>query len=301
MINKYKIGFFGDDVWAHKTLYYLLNDQSVKVSFICGRYKTKDNKIKKIAKINKIKFYKIKNVNDSKFLMNIKKKNLDLLVSMSFDQIFKKKIINLVNKKIINCHAGKLPFYRGRNILNWVLINGEKEFGITTHFVNEKIDQGDVILQKIFTIKKSDDYKSLLTKSYRECAIILYKTIIKIKNNNYKSISQKKFSQKFSYFKKRSSGDEVINLNQKSYQIKNFVRALVSPGPVARINLNNNQLFVGKLTILKKKFKKIQINKKNLKLINKKIYFKSSDSKIIRIDKWRSLKPLKKNLDNLLI
>ena len=54
--------------------------------------------------------------------------NCDLYVSMSFDQIFKKRILSLPSLGIINCHAGNLPFYRGRNILNWVLINDEKEF-----------------------------------------------------------------------------------------------------------------------------------------------------------------------------
>jgi methionyl-tRNA formyltransferase len=65
---------------------------------------------------------------------------------MSFNQIFKSEIINLPRLKTINCHAGKLPFYRSRNILNWVLINDEKEFGITVHYVDEGIDTGDIIL-----------------------------------------------------------------------------------------------------------------------------------------------------------
>ena len=96
----------------------------------------------------------MRDVNDEKFIDYIKKNKIDLLASMSYDQIFKTKIINSVKNKIINCHAGKLPFYRGRSILNWVLINGEKEFGITTHFVNKKIDKGNIILQKIYRISK---------------------------------------------------------------------------------------------------------------------------------------------------
>ena len=75
---------------------------------------------------------------------------------MSFDQIFKNEIINAINNNIINCHAGKLPFYRGRNILNWVLINDEKKFGITVHYIDEKIDCGDIILQRLFKITDQD-------------------------------------------------------------------------------------------------------------------------------------------------
>ena len=77
---------------------------------------------------------------------------------MSFDQIFKEEIINIPPLKIINCHAGKLPFYRGRNILNWALINDEKEFGITVHYVDFGIDTGDSILQKNYEITDDDDY-----------------------------------------------------------------------------------------------------------------------------------------------
>ena len=50
-----------------------------------------------------------------------------------------------------------LPFYRGRNILNWVLINDESEFGITVHHVDEGIDTGDIIIQKAFPISEKDN------------------------------------------------------------------------------------------------------------------------------------------------
>ena len=101
---------------------------------------------------------------------------------MSFDQIFKSEIIYLSKHKIINCHAGKLPFYRGRNVLNWVLINDE-EFGITVHYVDEGIDTGDIILQKKFPISDQDNYKTLLEKSYRMCKYFIW-SILMIKNNN---------------------------------------------------------------------------------------------------------------------
>ena len=291
----YNIGFFGDDVWAHKALEYLLKDKSINVNFVCGRFITKDKILKKIAEKYKIKFFKKKNINDIKFINYIKKNKIDLLASMSFDQIFKNEIINAINNNIINCHAGKLPFYRGRNILNWALINGEKDFGITTHFVNKKIDTGDIILQKIFKISKNDDYKSLLIKSHNECAKIIFKTIKKIQNNDYKATPQNKFSKKSSYFKKRVTGDEIINLKQKSYHIKNFVRALVEPGPIARINLKNNQICVKKISILNKKDVIHRINNNLLTVKNKKIYLKTTDKKIICIEKWHLKRKTNKN------
>jgi len=296
MKKNYKIGFFGDDRWAHKTLNYLLKDKSIIVEFVCGRFFTKDKELIKIAKKNNIKFIKKRNVNDINLIKLIKKKEIDLLVSMSFDQIFKKNIINSVNKKIINCHAGKLPFYRGRNILNWALINGEKNFGITTHFINEKIDCGKIINQKIFKISKTDDYKSLLVKSHNECAKILYKTIKSLQNNNFTAKTQSKISNKNSYFRKRIKGDEVLNLKKKSNEIINFVKALVEPGPLARINLRNNQIFLKKVSILNDKNLLGELNNNTLKIKNNKIYLSTVDKKILCIEKWHLKNKLKKNV-----
>jgi methionyl-tRNA formyltransferase len=111
----------------------LIRDNSIKIGFICVRYDTKDKTLKNYCEKYNIDYLKHKNINSDEFLEKIKRYNCDLFVSMSFNQIFKKEIINISRLKTINCHAGKLPFYRGRNILNWVLINDEKEFGITVH------------------------------------------------------------------------------------------------------------------------------------------------------------------------
>ena len=289
MNNLFNIGFFGDGIWAHNVLKLLILDKSIKICFICSRLITRDKTLKKIADKKKIKFFKLRDVNDEKFIEYIKKNKIDLLASMSYDQIFKTKIIDSVKKKIVNCHAGKLPFYRGRSILNWVLINGEKEFGITTHFVNKKIDKGNIILQKIFRISNKDDFKSVLNKSYLECPKILYKSIKQVQSNKYKSIPQSKLSKNFSYFSKRKSGDEIINFNHSALDIKNFVRALVKPGPFARIKLKNNLIYVKKVSIINKKSSILPYT-----LIFKKdyIYFLAGDKKLIKVDCWSSKKKM---------
>lgn len=67
---------------------------------------------------------------------------------------------------MINCHAGKSPLYRGRNILNRALINDEKEFGITVHYVDEGIDTGDIILQRVYEITDEENYATLLDRAH---------------------------------------------------------------------------------------------------------------------------------------
>ena len=191
------------------------------------------------------------NVNSDYFLNKISKFNCDLFVSMSFNQIFKKRILNLPEKGVINCHAGKLPFYRGRNVLNWVLINDEKEFGVTTHFVDEGIDTGDIILQKVQKITDQDNYASLLHKAYKICSDLLYKSIKLIKNNDYKLISQKSIHPVGLYCIKRGIGDEVLNWNSTSRQVFNFVRAISDPGPIARSSINGNEIKIKKVELIK--------------------------------------------------
>src|SRR5690606_11568598 len=114
----------------------------------------------------------------------------------------------------INCHAGKLPYYRGRNILNWVLINDENEFGITVHYIDDGIDTGDLILQETFPITDNDNYKTLLEVAYVECGNLLYKAINKIQEGNVKPVSQSTIHSVGFYCGIRRQGDEIINWNQ---------------------------------------------------------------------------------------
>ena len=139
----------------------------------------------------------------------------------------------------INFYAKKLPFYRGRNILNWVLINDQKEFGITVHYINEGIDTGDVILQKTFPINDQDNYKTPLDKAYIECPNILLEEITNFKKYKLLSTQQKQLSASFMYYSKRIEGDEIINWNTTSREILNFVRALTLLGQCATTYYKN--------------------------------------------------------------
>ena len=244
------IGYFADGPWGHETFNKLINDNQIKISFICVRYDSKDEILKNYAEEHNIDYLKHKNVNSDEFILLLEKYNPDLFVSMSFNQIFKSKIFNLPKYKTINCHAGKLPFYRGRNVLNWVLINDEKEFGITVHFVDEGIDTGDIILQKSFQITDQDNYKTLLEKAYIECANILYDAVLLFKKGNVKTYKQNKIHPVGFYCGERKKGDEILNWNQTSREVFNFVRAICKPGPSARTFINKKELKINKVELV---------------------------------------------------
>ena len=246
------IGYFADGPWSHETFKKLINDKEILISFICARHESTDQTLRDFSIKNNIDYFAHENVNSEEFISIITKYNCDLFVSMSFNQIFKSKIINLTKYKIINCHAGKLPFYRGRNVLNWVLINDEKEFGITVHYVDKGIDTGNIILQKSFQITDQDNYKTLLSKAYVECANILYDAILMFKKGNVKGYKQDEINSVGSYCKGRKKGDEILNWNQTSRQIFNFVRAICKPGPCAQTFINKKKMKINKVELVDK-------------------------------------------------
>jgi methionyl-tRNA formyltransferase len=250
-MSKLKIGYFADGQWAHNAFKLINNDPEIKIIFICVRYDTQDNVLKDLAMDNNIDYLKHPNINSDDFLNEIRKYNCDLFVSMSFNQIFKSKIISMPSMKTINCHAGKLPFYRGRNILNWVLINDEKEFGITVHYMDEGIDTGDIILQKSYPITDQDDYGSLLKVAYIECANVLYDAVTLIKEGKEKPTRQSTIHPVGFYCGMRKVGDEVIDWNQTSREIFNFIRAISNPGPKARTRLNDKEIKINKVKMIK--------------------------------------------------
>lgn len=245
-----KIGYFADGLWAHKALEKIIQDDTLIVSFICVRNDSRDSVLIQMGKDNDIDVLWHENINSDDFISKMEAYNVDLFVSMSFNQIFKKKMINLPPLKTINCHAGKLPFYRGRNILNWALINDEKEFGITVHYVDEGIDTGDIILQNTYPITDEDDYSTLLNKSHSECATILYDAIKMIQNGTAKRISQTDIDPVGFYCGMRTVGDELLDWNQTSRQIFNFVRAICKPGPQALTYIDEQPVYINKVRMI---------------------------------------------------
>lgn len=248
---KLNIGYFADGPWSHEAFEKLIADKEIGIQFICVRFDTKDETLLNYAKQCNIDYLKHENINSNEFVEKVKSYNCDLFVSMSFNQIFKTEIMNIPKYKTINCHAGKLPFYRGRNILNWALINDEKDFGITVHYVDEGIDTGDIILQRSYPITDNDSYTTLLDRAYVDCADILYDAVILFKSGLAESITQNEMHPVGLYCSQRKVGDEILDWNTTSREVFNFVRAICKPGPMARAFINGNEMKINKVEFIK--------------------------------------------------
>lgn len=278
------IGYFGDGPWAHKAFERLNKDSTIEIKFVSVRYDKKDPVLISLAKKHNIPLEIHPNINSDEFVDRMKEYNVDLFVSMSFNQIFRTRMINLPKYKTINCHAGNLPFYRGRNILNWVLINDEKSFGITVHYVDEGIDTGDIILQKIYPITDDDDYSTLLTRAYTGCADILYESIKLIQTGDVNPIKQDSIDKVGMYCGIRKPGDEYMDWNLTSREIFNFVRALCKPGPMAVSILNDVEIRINKVRQVKNARSYINIPGQILGKTEQGFYVKTKDTFVEVID-----------------
>ena len=246
MSKRIKIGYFADGPWSHRAFELIVADPALEIKFIVPRKDTTDKVLREYAAQYHIDILDGISVNSEDFYQQALNYECDLFVSMSYNQIFRERITNLPPLGTINCHAGKLPFYRGRNILNWALINDEKEFGITVHYVDQSIDTGDIVLQRTYSITETDDYATLLSIAHLECAVILYDAIKLIQNEKVDRIKQLSIHPVGSYFGVRKEGDEIIDWRQTSREVFNFIRAICAPGPRARTFLNGQEIFINK-------------------------------------------------------
>lgn len=284
MDKKLSIGYFADGKWAHEAFKLIIEDKNIDIKFICVRYDTSDEVLKNFSKEYNIDYLKHENINSKEFIDKVKEYNCDLFVSMSFNQIFKEEIINLPRLKTINCHAGKLPFYRGRNILNWVLINDEEEFGITVHYVDTGIDTGDIILQETYEITDEDNYNTLLECAYVNCAKLLYKTIRLLLENKAIRKKQDEIHPVGFYCGMRKMGDERLIWNQESRKIFNFVRAICKPGPMAQCKLNERVFKINKVKMIENAPEYIGIPGQILKKEGSNLVVKTKDTTVLVVE-----------------
>jgi methionyl-tRNA formyltransferase len=229
-----KIGFFGDGPWAERALLPLVQDPLYTIVFVAVRASRPDRKLIEIATSHGIPLLCPGSINSDESLAEISRLGADLHVSMSYDQILREPVLSLPPRGTLNCHAGALPFYRGRNPLTWAIINGEEEFGVTVHWVDLGIDTGDIVRQVKMPIRATDTYATLLASAEEICASTLVQAISDVYEGTDRRIVQATIDPVGMYCCRRREGDEEIDWTSSTVSIERFVRALVPPGPGAR-------------------------------------------------------------------
>ena len=135
----------------------------------------------KIYKIRKKIFdFKKQTTTEKKILLYLKKRKINLICLAGFMKILSKNFIQNFNGKILNIHPSLLPKYKGLNTHERAIINKDKHSGCTVHFVNSKLDSGEIINQKKVKINKSDTSNSLAKKILVQEHKLYPKAILKI-------------------------------------------------------------------------------------------------------------------------
>jgi methionyl-tRNA formyltransferase len=260
MKKKNKIIFFGTPDFAVKSLdaiYSNFNIQSVVTTpdRKSGRgQKLNESDVKKYAQKQNINFLQPDNLKDEGFINEVKKLDPDLIIVVAFRKI-PKEIFSIPKYGTINLHASLLPNYRGAAPINWCLINNETKTGVTTFFINEKIDQGDILLQEELIISNEDDFGLLYNKLSKVGAKLLVKTIKKVFSNNLNP-SKQYIDTEIKLAPKLNSENTRIDWNKPVNKIIGQVKGL-SPKPGAWTMIKNGKDIV-RMKILKAKGKEIE-------------------------------------------
>lgn len=126
----------------------------------------------------------VRDVNAPDFLGRLRGQTPDVLVSVSCPQIFKKPLIELPGRGILNIHGAILPNYRGVMPSFWMLANSEKQAGVSMYFVNELIDAGDLCGQRVFDILPEESLDGFLRRSKAIAAELLLEVLAKMERGD---------------------------------------------------------------------------------------------------------------------
>lgn len=164
----------------------------------------------------------------------------DLQVVVAF-RMLPEAVWNMPPMGTINVHASLLPQYRGAAPINWAIINGEKETGVTTFKLQHEIDTGDILMQKKVVIEPEDNIGSLYEKLMQEGGGLLVETIKGLADGTLKEIPQSSIKGELKHAPKIFKEDTRIDWNKPVQQIHNLVRGM-SPYPAAFTMLHNKFL-----------------------------------------------------------
>jgi len=164
-------------------------------------------------------------------VQKIKKMAPDILFSFYYRNMVSSDILNIPPSGCLNLHGSLLPKYRGRCPINWVLVNGETETGVTLHYMTPKADDGDIVCQKKMLISDTDTARTLHDKASKATANMLDEILPQIREGKPPRTPQD--HSLANYFGGRGPEDGKIDWSQDAKDIKNLVRAVSRPYPGA--------------------------------------------------------------------
>lgn len=293
MSKKLRIVFMGTPDFAVATLKTLVENSYNIAGVItapdkpAGRgQKLHESAVKQFAKSKNLNVLQPSNLKSLNFLSELKALNANLQIVVAF-RMLPRAVWQIPKYGTFNLHASLLPNYRGAAPINWAIINGETKTGVSTFFIDDKIDTGDMILQKEVKIDPDENAGSLHDKLMDIGSKLVLKTVSLIEKGDVKTTPQKETKNiKTAY--KLNRDNCKIDWNDTLENIYNKIRGL-SPYPAAWCTLINGdkQLLDVKIYEVEKELSNhsqdigsIISTKKELKVAVKKGYIKIKEIKL---------------------
>lgn len=202
-----------------------------------------ESAVKKFAVSKGLKILQPEKLKDPQFLQQLKHLNADLQVVVAF-RMLPEVVWNMPPMGTINLHGSLLPQYRGAAPINWAIINGEKETGVTTFKLQHEIDTGNILLQKKIAIADNENAGQLHDKMMKIGAEVLLETVNELTKGNLKETRQTDIEGRnlqLRHAPKIFSETCEIDWQKGVDEVYNLIRGL-SPYPAAFTFLNNKKL-----------------------------------------------------------
>ncbi|MEO6149733.1 MAG: methionyl-tRNA formyltransferase [Mucilaginibacter sp.] len=204
--------------------------------------KVNESAVKQYAVANHLKVLQPEKLKNPDFLKELEALKADLQVVVAF-RMLPQVVWSMPQKGTINLHASLLPQYRGAAPINWVLINGEKESGVTTFFLKQEIDTGDILFTEKVTLTGQETAGELHDRLMAKGAGLLVKTVKAIESGRYQEHPQTQIiiESELQHAPKLTKELGIIDWTQPVEKIYNLIRGL-SPTPAASTKLNDKIL-----------------------------------------------------------
>lgn len=256
-----RIIFMGTPDFAVASLEALLNDGRNVIAVVtapdkpAGRgQKLHESAVKQFAVSKGIEVLQPLKLKDPQFHEKLKALKADLQVVVAF-RMLPEAVWNMPPKGTINLHASLLPYYRGAAPINWAVINGEKETGVTTFFLQHEIDTGNILFSETVPIGETETAGEVHDKLMQTGAKLLVKTVNAIERGDYTPVAQEQFiaglSDELPHAPKIFKEDCLINWNRPTNKVFNHIRGL-SPYPAAYTIFKEKQLKIFSAEVLDK-------------------------------------------------
>lgn len=204
--------------------------------------------VAELAAAHDIPVYAPDNINHPLWVERIKEQAPDLIFSFYYRKMVSKKILDIPVSGALNLHGSLLPNYRGRSPINWVLVNGESETGVSLHYMTPRPDDGDIVAQAAIPISGEDTALTLFEKAVEASKELLDEVLPLIEQGT--AVRTPQDHSRATYFGGRRPADGRLDWSKTAREVNNLIRAVTHPYPGAFTFKGDQKVFIWQAKII---------------------------------------------------